>query len=190
MRRVRLGQARFSVTVEILEASWPPREAGERLTTCLGPSASLIHLTDAAQRWNSKCARVHKVPEKCVESARNASTRGGSGDDRPSIPPSPFLPRTCARTILFKRDEKNRCRVAARLNSRRVETRATPCVRHRRPLSRSFLSSNSLSIHFDRARSKSIFTPDSDFFARRIQRKLYFDRPDCPGIGTDRFEIV
>lgn len=134
MRRVRLGQARFSVTVEILEASWPPREAGERLTTCLGPSASLIHLTDAAQRWNSKCARVHKVPEKCVESARNASTRGGSGDDRPSIPPSPFLPRTCARTILFKRDEKNRCRVAARLNSRRVETRATPCVRHRRPI--------------------------------------------------------
>lgn len=131
MRRVRLGQARFSVTVEILEASWPPREAGERFERpASAPRLLFIHLTDAAQRWNSKCARVHKVPEKCVESARNASTRGRSGDDRrPSIPPSPFLPRTCAhRTILFKRDEKNRCRVAARLNSRRVETRATPAI--------------------------------------------------------------
>lgn len=69
-------------------------------------AASLIHLTDTAQRWNSKCARVHKVPEKCVESARNASTRGGSGDDRPSIPPSPFLPRTCAHRYFLRGTRK------------------------------------------------------------------------------------
>lgn len=173
MRRVRLGQARFSVTVEILEASWPPREAGERFERpASAPRLLFIHLTDAAQRWNSKCARVHKVPEKCVESARNASTRGRSGDDRrPSIPPSPFLPRTCAhRTILFKRDEKNRCRVAARLNTRNPGHRRHD--RHDRFFPRTASRYISIEVNF----RFPIFLLDGS--------KNYLDRSDCPGIGT------
>ena len=185
MRRVRLGQARFSVTVEILEASWPPREAGERFERpASAPRLLFIHLTDAAQRWNSKCARVHKVPEKCVESARNASTRGRSGDDRrPSIPPSPFLPRTCAhRTILFKRDEKNRCRVAARLNSRRVETRATPAIAVTIVTIVSFLEQP-----LDTFRSKSIFV--FRFFCSTDPKTNSIVRI-VPESERDRFEIV
>lgn len=98
-QRVHLGQARFSVCVEILGRSWSRREHRARRPARF---CSLLFASRPSSQLNSKCARVHKVPEKCVESARNASTHGVADLSRLA----PFLPRTCELRRYFCANEK------------------------------------------------------------------------------------